>query len=231
MSPSRSMSVEDTQALAPMDPSVDPTAGVPPDYHIPVSDQLPLVAASTSSQSTETHTPSPASQQQPGLDQFNFGTFDATAPSSWEGLGIMWQTTYGYPPSQEELMHFVMAGSMMATGVANGGFNGAQGGQWQQGNWEGHGPQHNGGRRGGRGRGNYAGGRGGHGNYGDGGGTEEPEPSYAIVLNGDVEPPAGHDPSMAQDHSDENSESGGRGGGRMQRVGDKWMFVRDAESA
>lgn len=240
-SPSRSTSVEDTQA--PMDSSVDPTAGVPPDYHTPVSDQLASVAASTSAQSTETHTPSSASQQQPGLDQFDISMFDATAPSSWEALGNMWQNTYGYPPSQEELMQFMMTGSVAAAGIANGGYKRAQGGQWAQGNWQEHGSVRNGGRRGGRGRGNYAGGRGGHGNYRDGGGyanmTEEAEPSCAIVLNGDVEPsddPA-NDQSMAQNHSDEQHElhdptadagqTDGRGG-RMQRVGDKWMFVRDA---
>ncbi|KAF8555962.1 hypothetical protein OG21DRAFT_1437858 [Imleria badia] len=196
VSPPRSTSVEDAQALAPMDLSVDPTAGVAPDNRIPVSDQLPLVAASTSAQSTETHTPSPATQQQPGLDQFDISTFDATAPSSWEGLGNMWQSTYGYPPSQEELMHFVMA--------AAGGLNGAQGGQWQQGNWEEHSSRLDGGWRG---KGNHAGGHGNL-NYGDGGVTEQ---SDAIVLNGDVE------------HNDEKSESGG---GRMQRVGDKWKFVK-----
>jgi protein NRD1 len=128
-------------------------------------------------------------------------------------------------------MHFVMAGSMAVAGIANGGLNEAQGGQWQQGNWEEHGSRHNGGRRGGRGRGNYAGGRGGHGNYRDGGGTEQSEPSCAIVLNGDVEP---DDESMAQDPSDEPSElhdsTGGSGGGQMQRVGDKWMFVRAVEA-
>ncbi|KAG8220999.1 hypothetical protein J3R82DRAFT_2508 [Butyriboletus roseoflavus] len=237
-SPSRSMSVEDTQALAPMDSSVDPTAGVPPDYHTPVSDQLPSVAASTSAQSTETHTPSSASQQQPGLDQFDINTFDATAPSSWEALGNLWRNTYGYPPSQEELLQFVMTGSMAAAGVASGGFNGAQGGQWPQENWQEQGP-----RRGGRGRGNYAGGRGGHGNYRDGGGYAnvveqlESEPSCAIVLNGDDEP--SDDPAAnEQYHSDEQGElhdptenagqMGGRGGGgRMQRVGDKWKFVRE----
>ena len=177
-SPSRSTSVEDTQALAPMDSSVDPTAGVAPDNRIPVSDQLPLVAASTSAQSTETHTPSPASQQQPGLDQFDIGTFDATVPTSWEGLGSMWQATYGYPPSQEELMHFVLTKSMATAGIANGGFNGAQGGQWQQGEWEEHGPGRNGGWQGG---GNHKG----HGNYRNGGGYTEK--SDAIVLNGDDE--------------------------------------------
>lgn len=237
-SPSRSTSVEDTQTLAPMESSVDPTPGVPPDYHIPVSEQLPLVAASTSAQSTETHTPSSASQQQPGLDQFDVSTFDATAPSSWEALGNMWQNTYGYPPSQEELMHFMMTGSMAVAGMVNGGFNGAQGGQWQQGNREDHGPRHNGGWRGGRGRGNYTGGRGGlHGNYRNGGDVvEHSEPTYAIVLSGDVEPNNGPVASNQENHTDEKAElhdagqTGGRGGGRMQRVGDKWMFVRDVES-
>ncbi|KAI9456927.1 hypothetical protein HD554DRAFT_1835330 [Boletus coccyginus] len=220
ISPSRSTSVEDTQALAPMDSSVDPTAGAPPDYHIPVSDQLPLVAASTS---TETHTPSPASQQQPGLDQFDIGMFDATAPSSWESLGNMWQSTYGYAPSQEELMHFVMAKSM----AASGGFNGAQGGQWEQGNWEEHGSRHNGGWRG-RGRGNYAGGRGGHGNYRDGAGhtnVAEQCDSEPVSLHGDGELPPGND----QDEK-LHDLAGGKSGGRMQRVGDKWMFVRDVEA-
>ncbi|KAH0836719.1 hypothetical protein J3R83DRAFT_8448 [Lanmaoa asiatica] len=241
-SPSRSTSVEDTEAPAPMDSSVDPAPGVPPDYHTPVSDQLPSVAASTSAESTETHAPSSALQQ-PGLDHFDINTFDATAPSSWEALGNMWQTTHGYPPSQEELMHFMMAGSMAATGIANDGFDGAQGGQWQQGNWEEQGSQRSGGWRGGRGRGNYVGGRGGHGNYRNGGGyanvTEQPEPSCAIILNGDVEPsdgPEANNQSLAQDHSDEQSElydsttnASARGNnGRMQRIGDKWMFVRDA---
>lgn len=243
-SPSISTSAEDTQALAPMDLSVDPTPGVPPDYHTPVSDQLPLVAASTSAQSTETHTPSSASQQQPGLDQFDINTFDATAPPSWEALGNMWRITYDYPPSQEELMQFVMKESMAA--AAARGSNGAQGGQWQPGNWEEHGSRHSGGWRGGRGRGNHAGvGRGGYGNYRDGGGyanmTEQSEPSCAIVLNGDVEPsdsPAANNQSMVLNHSDDKSESHdstaeggqteGRGGGRMQRVGDKWVFVRDS---
>jgi len=123
-------------------------------------------------------------------------------------------------------MHFVMAKSM----AASGGLDGAQGGQWQQGNWEEHGPRHNGGWRG-RGRGNYAGGRGGHGNYRDGAGhalnvTEQCEPSYAVALHGDVEPPAGND----QDEKNMLHDSaGGKSGGRMQRVGDKWMFVRDVE--
>jgi len=200
-----------------MDSSVDPTTGAAPDNHIPVSDQLPLVAASTTAQSTETHTPSPASQQQPGLDQFDINAFDATTPSSWEGLGNMWQTTHGYPPSQEELMHFVMRETVAAAGTGNSGFNGVQGGQWQQANGEEHG-SHNGGWRG-RGRGN-----GSHGNYRNGGGyANVAEQSDAtIVLNGDVA-------DIGQEGQDEQHEGGG--GGRMQRVGDKWMFVKDVESA
>ncbi|KAG9313047.1 hypothetical protein JVU11DRAFT_6487 [Chiua virens] len=228
-SPSRSASVEAAQALAPMDTSVDPTAGVAPDYHTLVSEQLPLVAASTSAQSAETHTPSSASQQQPGLDQFDISAFDATSPSSWEALGNMWKSTRGYTPSQEELMYFVMTGSMAAAGVADSDPKGAQGDQWQQGE-PGYGA-----RRGGRGRGNYAGGgRGGHGNYREGGGyvngpgvTEQAEPStYAVVLNDDVEPSNG----SAVHHQDSGEQHVGRGG-RMERVGDKWVFVRDVDEA
>ncbi|KAG6381677.1 hypothetical protein JVT61DRAFT_278 [Boletus reticuloceps] len=223
-SPSRSTSVEDTQTLAPMDSSVDPTTGAAPDNHIPVSDQLPLVAASTTAQSTETHTPSPASQQQSGLDQFDINAFDATAPSSWEGLGNMWQTTHGYPPSQEELMHFVMRETVAATGTADGGFNGVQGGQWQQGNGEEHG-SHTGDWQG-RGRGNYTGGS--HGNYRNGANVAE-QSDATIVLNGDV---ADNGQSMVQDgHDEQHDSAGGSCGGRMQRVGDKWMFVKDVESA
>ena len=206
-SPSISTSVEDTQALAPMDSSVDPTAGIAADNHIPVSEPLPLVAAGTSAQSTETDTRSPASQQQRGLDRFDVNTFDATSPSSWEALGNLWQTSYGYPPSQEELMQFVMAKSMAIAGIANGGFNGAQGGQWQQGNWEEHGSQYGGG---------WQGGRGGHtGGQGHGHVTEQ---SDAIVLNGDYD---------EQEHGEVQDSSGGGRGGRMRRVGDKWMFVKE----
>lgn len=233
------MSTEDTQTPAPMESSVDPRPGVPPDNHIPVSDQLPLVAASTPAQSTDTDIPSSASQQQSGLDQFDFATFDATSPSSWEALGNMWQTTHGCPPSQEELMHFVMAGSMAAAGMMNGGFNGAQGGQWQQGNWEDHDTSHSGGWRGGRGRGrgSYMGGQGGHGNYRHEGEyanvMEQTEPSYAVVLNGDAESsddPMANDKLMGQNKVEDTLDGGEKSGGRMQRVGDKWMFVRDVET-
>lgn len=65
---------------------------------------------------------------------------------------------------------------------------------------------------------------------------EHSEPTYAIVLSGDVEPNNGPVASNQENHTDEKAElhdagqTGGRGGGRMQRVGDKWMFVRDVES-
>ncbi|KAH7890832.1 hypothetical protein F5I97DRAFT_1839159 [Phlebopus sp. FC_14] len=108
VSPPRSMSLDEVPTQTPVVPSVVPAPAAAPDYHIPVSDQLPSVAASTSAQSIETPTSSPATSQQQGLDQFNIATFDATAPSSWEALGNMWRITYGYPPSQEELMEFVM---------------------------------------------------------------------------------------------------------------------------
>ncbi|KAF9223989.1 hypothetical protein BS17DRAFT_766664 [Gyrodon lividus] len=244
VSPPRSMLTEDTPPQVPTDPSVVPAPAAAPDYHIPVSDQLPSVAASTSAQSTETHTPSSAtSQQQLGLDQFDITTFDATTPSSWEALGNMWQTTYGCTPSQEELMHFVIAGSMVA-GATNGAFGGVQGGQWQEVGWDGQGPMGSGGWRGGRGKGSYMngkrGGNFGHGNHRDGGGYSDAmqqysEPTYAIVLNGDDDQSTGEmeasSQSISEDHPNfqdltSNATQRGGGGGRMQRVGDKWIFVR-----
>ncbi|KIK98187.1 hypothetical protein PAXRUDRAFT_717466 [Paxillus rubicundulus Ve08.2h10] len=226
------MSVSDTPAQALMDPSVVPAPAAAPDYHIPVSDQLPSVAASISGQSTVTHTPSSAtSQQQPGLDQFDVTTFDATAPSSWEALGNMWQVTYGCTPSQEELMHFVITGTMVA-GATNGAFGGVQGGQSQEAGWEGQGPR-DGGWRGGRGRRNYVNGRRegnfGHGNYRDGGGSDamqQSDPTYAISISED------HPNGQADFHdlTSAVSQKGGGAGGRMQRVGDKWVFVRDPAS-
>ncbi|KAF8845101.1 hypothetical protein BDN67DRAFT_962030 [Paxillus ammoniavirescens] len=252
ISPPRSMSVSDTPAQAPTDHSVVPAPAGAPDYHIPVSDQLPLVAASISGQSTVTHTPSSAtSQQQPGLDQFDVTTFDATTPSSWEALGNMWQVTYGCTPSQEELMHFVITGTMVV-GATNGAFGGVQGGQShaQEAGWEGQGPRGSG-WRGRRGRGSYMNGRRGgnfgHGNYRDGGGSDamqESEPTYAIVLNGDGDRSPGQmeasGQSISEDHPNGQadfqdltsaaSQKGGGVGGRMQRSGDKWVFVRDPAS-
>jgi protein NRD1 len=182
--PPRAASV-DAQSQPPMVQSVVPARTAAPENRVPVSDQLPSVAASTSTQKVEPRKPSSApALQQPGLDHFDITTFDFTAPSSWEALGKMWHSTYGDTPSQEELMQFVMAGGVVAF---TGQTNAVQSGRWQD---PGLGAQSAGSGRGwqegrGRGRGLMAG-RGdtfGHGKYRDGGHwDEDAQHSDAIVL-------------------------------------------------
>ncbi|KAK7025213.1 hypothetical protein R3P38DRAFT_2953338 [Favolaschia claudopus] len=186
--------------------------------------------------------PSPQSQQQQGMENFSLATFDFTAPSSWEALGKMWQVTNGYVPSTEELMAFVMSG--MTGGVAGpttsqqqqqqqqqmewaggGGGSGGHGQHWDDGsggsqNW-----------RGGRGRGGFSRGRGHGGGLRDGGqsrwqgSTGSMGGTDAVVLGGgDME----EDMTSQMDYTTGSTEkSSGGAGGRMQRVGEKWVFVRD----
>ncbi|KAH7926054.1 hypothetical protein BV22DRAFT_1010056, partial [Leucogyrophana mollusca] len=246
---SNSVSTDDTRtqpSTASMSVDPAPTPAPALDYHIPVSEPLPTVAANTSAQRTESHTSSSAASQ-PKLDQFDITTFDFTAPSSWEALGKMWQATYGYPPSQEELMQFIMAGGAAAAAPVAGQLGGAQTGQWMEGGWNGsvvqggHGYRGTG--RGGRGRGGYTrgghGGSFGHGNYQDserrGYNAGYDQHSDAIVLGGDSD---GQDDSAGatmqlhtgdQNQLQENNSSMPQAvgtGGRMQRVGDKWVFVK-----
>ncbi|KAG1767174.1 hypothetical protein EV702DRAFT_1147761 [Suillus placidus] len=182
--PPRAASV-DIQPQPPMIPSVVPARTAAPENRVPVSDQLPSVAASTSTQKVEPRKPSSAQAlQQPGLDQFDITTFDFTAPPSWEALGKMWHSTYGDIPSQEELMQFITNGGVVAF---TGQTNAVQAAQWQDPSW---GAQTAGSGRGwqedrGGDRGLMAG-RGdtfGHGKYRDGGHwDEDAQHSDAIVL-------------------------------------------------
>ncbi|KAH7915283.1 hypothetical protein BJ138DRAFT_1142104 [Hygrophoropsis aurantiaca] len=247
--PSNSVSAEDnrTQPSA-TSVSVDPAPTSVPalDYHIPVSKPLSTVAANTSTQKPDSHTSS-STTSQPKLDQFEITTFDFTAPTSWEALGKMWQATYSYPPSQEELMQFIMAGGTAAVAPAAGHTGETQQNQWVESAWEGPNLQrggHRGSSRGGRGRGGYA--RGGHndnfgrGNYQDNeqwgynAGAPYNEHTDAIVLGGDD---GGRDVIMGTttqipggpDHLQENivhTPQPTGPGGRMQRIGDKWVFVK-----
>jgi len=204
-----------------------------------VSQQTPSVAPANTS--TQIHSAPAAVTSQAGLDKFDMSTFDFTASSSWEALGKMWQVTYGYLPSQEELMQFVMSGGIIASAAAAGMIPGQyqtavmgmeQG--WAQsggGQWAGPG--------GGAVQGGYLN-RGGGPGYGNGNGRNNQQQrggymgyqqsSDAIVLGGgdvsnesdamQVESP----PPTAQ----ASPPSGEGGAGRMQRVGDEWKFVRDA---
>jgi len=203
-----------------------------------VPQQSPSVAAANTS--TQIHSAPTAVTSQPGLDKFDMSTFDFTASSSWEALGKMWQVTYGYLPSQEELMQFVMSGGIIASAAAAGMIPG----QYQTGmmSMEEGWPQSGGGQWAGPGGGGMQGGylnRGGGPGYGNGRNSQQrggymgyQQSSDAIVLGGgdvssesdamQVESP----PPTAQ--ASPPSGEGGGPGGRMQRVGDKWLFVRDA---
>lgn len=173
----------------------------------------PPVAANTSSRSPDAATVSNEVAAQ-GMESFNLTTFDFTSPSSWEALGKLWQVTHGYLPSTEQLMQFVMSGGSAV--VMNQQ-------QPQQENWGAWGSTHNVVHNhwsGGRGRGR---GRGGHGqnqnwqSYGETG-----EETDAIVLGGG----SGDSDDGTAQTDDQIGKAGGLGG-RMQRVGDKWVFMRD----
>ncbi|KAL5536724.1 hypothetical protein ACEPAF_547 [Sanghuangporus sanghuang] len=60
-----------------------------------------------------------------GLDSFDIGTFDPTSVESWRALGNAFQVTHGYVPSQEELMYLVMSSmGMMMNMATHQGMNG-----------------------------------------------------------------------------------------------------------
>ncbi|KAG6332378.1 hypothetical protein ID866_6710 [Astraeus odoratus] len=239
VTPPRSAAGDDTPVQGLMAPSVVPDPAAAPDCRVPVPDQLPSVAANTPAQSTETHASSSAPSEQPGLDQFDITTFDATAPSSWEVLGTMWKTTYGYLPSQEELLQFVLAGGMAIASAAGGHYANTQDDQWA-------GQGSGGSGRRGRGRG-YMNGRGGHSSHGDyreaghhwdytNVGQSHYSDSDAVVLGDSGGDPQGEvDQYTVLEHSSGPDESnvGGtqsRGAGRMERVGERWVFVREPAS-
>ncbi|KAJ8095249.1 hypothetical protein PM082_010472 [Marasmius tenuissimus] len=146
-----------------------------------------------------------------GLEHFDPTTFDFTSPMAWQTLGEMWQVSNGTMPSAEQLMQFVMSMGMAAMNPqVNGmGQDWNQSAGWNNGSAYQSEPQS-------RGRGTWAG-RGGHSSRGRGG--------YNSYGGGQSEARvvAGEDSSALNDN---NSGTGGR----MQRVGDRWMFVRDSDA-
>jgi len=191
-----------------------------------------------------------------GLASFDYSTFDPTVPASWEALGQAWAVTNGRPPSQEELMMFVME---VTVSMANQQAPATGGPAMQQGNqrtgqvnWMGEprgGPP-----RGGRGGGTFGPTRGGRGgfaydgqalwNYGD---DEYSQGTDAVVLgeNTNAQDSSGwaqgssgggtHE-QQAQaglgEEGDQQTGSQGATGGRMQEVGDgNWVFTRNDGSS
>lgn len=179
----------------------------------------PSVDANTSSRAPDAVVVPNEIPSQQGLENFSLATFDFTAPSSWEALGKMWQVTHGYLPSTEQLMEFVMSGGAAVVASQQ---------QQQQPEWNGGpgwggiqtGPQP---RRGARGRGGFSRGRG----YGGGNFARDGERWQSDMGETDAIVLGGGDTDAMMVESADSSEKGGGLGGRMQRVGEKWVFVRD----
>lgn len=206
----------------------EPLSSVAPSVHPNIPPAKPIAPVSN------------IADKQTGMESFNIATFDLTSPASWEALGKMWHVTNGYLPSTEELMTFVMP--MFAANA--GGISQATPSATGMNNHESPkatiptGPA----RGFGRGRGTFGRGRGG-GVYGHAHGRQNEAPwgyndysqTDAIVLGGGnmdtndkmQQSPTnyvqGHDTAVPIANDEQGS---GQGGGRMQRVGDKWVFVR-----
>ncbi|KAF8159482.1 hypothetical protein B0H34DRAFT_406112 [Crassisporium funariophilum] len=187
----------------------------------------PLVTANTSSNKTSAALVTNTVSSRLGMESFDLATFDYTSPASWEALGKLWQVTHGYLPSTEQLMQFVVS---CGTGQMN-----SQNIELSNGDtFQSH-PQSNQTRGRGRGRGGFQRGRGGM-TYGNGRNIQEgsdydmSQATDAIVLGGEEVPHSDHqiDTSFqGQDNAPQESQGMPvSSSGRMQRVGDKWVFVR-----
>jgi protein NRD1 len=197
---------------------------------MPVQIQLSTGPAATQPIKTHESDPNPYLS---GLDKFDVGTFDFRAAASWEALGKLWQISHGYLPSQEELMQFVIARGAAATGPVTSPSMTDQ--TWPRSDWSD--APGGGAWRGGRGWGRHP--RGGRGGFGHGyqkwghmNMGYETNTSDAIVLGGGSEDyledvPVAEDVACTPDEPKVETTSGGAGG-KMQRVGDKWVFVRDS---
>ena len=143
-----------------------------------------------------------------GLGSFDFTTFDFTSSASWEALGKAWEVTNGVTPTQEVLMQFVMMSGMgmgmgmrMGMGIGVGGFGLEQ----PQSQWDGT-QSSEGLNAGGAGWSN-----GGVGVVEETQGEEEPD----VEIVG----PEKEDSPVFGERSVGSS-------GKMQKVGDRWVFVR-----
>ncbi|KAF8967598.1 hypothetical protein BDZ97DRAFT_1916551 [Flammula alnicola] len=166
-----------------------------------------------------------------GMENFNSSLFDYTSPAAWEALGKMWQVTHGYLPSTEELMQFVMtSGSAQPApnaSLSNQDFTKSS-----------VLPPTGRGRGRGRDKGGFGGGRGGT-MYGNGRTMQEDSWGYddhsqatdAVVLGeGSASNEKQYNNTVnggqIRSPTDDHGPTGSSAGGRMQRVGDKWVFVR-----
>ncbi|KAF8892238.1 hypothetical protein BD779DRAFT_1468537 [Infundibulicybe gibba] len=214
------------QSPLPLSPTVQQSNVEPapnPPTNINQTPVSPLVDVNTSTSAPNPTLKSNTNPTPLGMENFDLATFDFTAPSSWEGLGKMWQITHGYMPTTEQLMQFVMTGGPSPGPVSapiqthiepeiTNDWRSGYGGQ----NWRGRG------RGEGRGRGGFGHGKGRNGqgwNYED-----QNQTTDAIVLGGGSDDPPEDDVQMFA----VDTNQAGSSGGRMERIDDKWVFVRDA---
>ena len=137
-----------------------------------------------------------------GLDSFDFTTFNFTSPASWEALGKAWEVTNGVTPTQEVLMQFVMMSGMgmgMSMGIS-GGFGMEQ----PQNQWDGI-------------QGSESWNTGGEG-WSDGG--------VGVVGETQGQKPDGEVIGPEKEDSPVFGERSVGSSGKMQKVGDRWVFVR-----
>jgi protein NRD1 len=151
-----------------------------------------------------------------GMESFDLGKFDYTSPASWEALGKLWQVTNGYLPSTEQLMQFVMTSasglSEMTPATSNKEFTTPS--------------IPNGMATGGKARGGFPGapGRGGHGNGRSG--VAYYDATDAVLLGGGLGEGQSAEPKGTSSFSAQSESALASSSGRMQKVGDKWVFVR-----
>ncbi|KDQ61537.1 hypothetical protein JAAARDRAFT_122738 [Jaapia argillacea MUCL 33604] len=206
-----------------------PTPAIPSEHHPPTAPKAAEQGA----------TPQTTSQE--GLETFDFTTFDYTSPAAWELLGKAWAVSYGYLPSQEELMQLVVARSMTDVGAASTSQGTMQGDQWSANGWMGsyggigneemwNGDGQGDWTAGGMGVSYYGNGRDGQEQWGFGGSPSEVSEAPMVASNPAVSAPAellDKSEAMLEEQSGGGGNSVGASG-RMQKVGDKWIFVKGA---
>jgi len=222
-------------------PAVDPTS-------VSGNRETPTIAPSQAAVAAGGGSDEPQHQDasEAGLQSFDYTSFDPTSPASWDSLGKAWAATNGRSPTQEELMMFVMEFTIgMVSQAPPTSAPPVQQGIPQTGHgWMG---EHRGGPPRGRGAFRARGSRGGFAGGGqkrwDVGSDAYAETTDAIVLgehtnnqNGFGWPQDSHEQAMASldgdgDGDGEQSGGGSTAGGRMQKVGENWVFVRDDGSS
>ncbi|TFY64916.1 hypothetical protein EVJ58_g2303 [Rhodofomes roseus] len=183
----------------------------------------------------------PPAPAQGGLDTFDSTTFDPTSPASWTALGNAWNVTHGYLPAQEELMAYVLSG--FSAFPTTDQFVEGSGSQWagqgntyggdnvypDAGSWQGNGGMNEA----------AAGVQGSDSSYGNGRneayrdeqahGQGMPHRDNTFGIAG---PQAAQSslsmPGRGDSVEQEGGGDAGSAGGRMQKVGDRWVFVRTA---